>query len=1580
MRDSLPVLQSAQAPPFNVVPYRGDGTMPVLASGETVHEACVMTVHRAEVSTSGKEPIKYRGHPQHATARSNGRATLLSACRELSQHLNAVRAEGKEVASSIGIDGDHLYRVLQLVRPQMAARQEPGEDAYNPADFGEDEPEQAEGSEEVNQLVQAIVDKCKARQQRRSDDTKSRLGRNLELASHSVTPHYSVMSVLAEHSDLCTHGIQVYFEILARGDPTAIAIDSRQAAAERIWVFVTCAESAVHRIGLDDALDRIIARNNAPPAGKFSRPTVPTAVCSFTSTLRVLHPDLTERLFLAYHERRQGVAQRVLQAITELAFVDKRGKALCQLTDSTLRPRDIGLKHLFGLDDIGREPVTGNQCQYLQQLSPFTYLGQMHPEIFPPDYADSCNALEAEQIRKITHIKRAIVTLRKKQDRIHCELEAVVVIDEEEQLRQQLDATNQEIQRMDTLMRDAHNPLRELHASCWKKLDPKWYSKGISIRALPLLAQNDCFWQVADLAGMQPPLYYSSFIGHWEGIQQLRCRRPEASSLFLSDATGGIAVALTDDASMIPFDQMPGILQKPSYSTRLVNDFMHTTLHQFTDEHMPTLVAWCVKRDKVLAGKALPESMVSWSVRLRQIASDLINNVARQTETDSIFRETVCAGASNDEKLHLFGEARLRPENECGCLQDPSVETGDEAVQYIMSTAGAGLNLGFTHLPFLLLWLVTLDSCISRNERMKTHVIFSGKYDAGKSHLLNLINKVSLPGLHVKGGKESACAGFADCRDDGGMVGVMAFHEAPMAIKNYKAGKDGSKECDERDEDFKIRMSEGCVTRKTAGLGTGPNGHTETIVTETRKFARHVLCMMTNDPKWKLSNEVLSRGIFWAIDHITGLLTSPANFKVSENAEGGVGIEGSEAHNKAVYVQFFTEFTQRIQLLALMHGGMRIFAPGVIAPHTAAMNHVYCAFERVLVDMGSQKRPTRAVTQAMSIAETLMQLRVYYEDSRRHGALGAGTIGTRIENYYSKRRTSELRQVLSVGDCIKAVGLVLADDKIHDVLRVLDAIIGLVEAGKYSFSDMFTEPGVGHNAPRTFTPDCLRFTRFSKHVQSGDNVLFSFANLLAPHASGMNPDRILSTLRELERSHALSDYSHRLLDMNMGNENGMVWTALDAEEARHSDVQMCDKMLSTDNFDRRGNTWQQLRKNSEVAPRDLLVFWPYQERPRPDSKQLTTPFVSVDSYRGEVRIASAAIVDRMNGKLNKNSGVLKKMCDYLSDSTTTSRFTGFTPSGMSALDPAAPQLLELTYLRHNPERHAVSLNPQFVSNSMHNWMAPGKDKPGVCAAITGDLLPDIPLDLQFALQHILRASEVDPNVYPGAHQVFDSDPLGFLVMAPFWAREIVDKIGSLQAEHLWRPNSPSAPRREVIRAHLGAAPSEGGYLDWMRHYDPVNDQVLDPDHEMHADGENESKDCYLRFLEKTTANLERIMSLPDEATLPEASIPQTDAAEALRRDIQAVREAGGPSMPLKLQALTAQLAVVKVERERLMQNIRIGRHSPVVAPAPFAWLLTREKLDDRPGVHSGAGYCNFVRNWAKERVRARTTRWGALAV
>jgi hypothetical protein len=124
--------------------------------------------------------------------------------------------------------------------------------------------------------------------------------------------------------------------------------------------------------------------------------------------------------------------------------------------------------------------------------------------------------------------------------------------------------------------------------------------------------------------------------------------------------------------------------------------------------------------------------------------------------------------------------------------------------------------------------------------------------------------------------------------------------------------------------------------------------------------------------------------------------------------------------------------------------------------------------------------------------------------------------------------------------------------------------------------------------------------------------------------------------------------------------------------------------------------------------------------------------------------------------------------------------------------------------------------------------------------------------------------------------------------------------------------------------------------------------------------------------------------LTNECTLSEASLPQTETSKALRREIDSLAAApssslhSGNSRALKLQALQSQLAMVELDRMRVLDDINKGRHAPLLYPLPFAWVETRERLDDRPGVHSGAGYCAFIRAWAKKMTQRRKEFWGPL--
>ena len=261
--------------------------------------------------------------------------------------------------------------------------------------------------------------------------------------------------------------------------------------------------------------------------------------------------------------------------------------------------------------------------------------------------------------------------------------------------------------------------------------------------------------------------------------------------------------------------------------------------------------------------------------------------------------------------------------------------------------------------------------------------------------------------------------------------------------------------------------------------------------------------------------------------------------------------------------------------------------------------------------------------------------------------------------------------------------------------------------------------------------------------------------------------------------------------------------------------------------------------------------------------------------------------------------------------------------------------------------------------------------------------PNVPLDTQFAMQHILHASDVDHNVYPGVHQLYDSDPLSFILIAPLWVREIIDSIGENEAIRMWGPGGTQDERRALIREYLARAPAQGGYRDFMRHYCPHRHREVDPDFVADECGEFAAKHTFERFLERTVSDVERVMFLPDEGVLPELSVPQTDIEANLRSSIAdlqrretAARASGAVS--LKIQALRRQLICVQNDRERVQRRIRASRRAPAKLPAPLGWITAREALADRPGVHSGRGYCDFVRQWALAATRRRARVWGPL--
>ena len=84
------------------------------------------------------------------------------------------------------------------------------------------------------------------------------------------------------------------------------------------------------------------------------------------------------------------------------------------------------------------------------------------------------------------------------------------------------------------------------------------------------------------------------------------------------------------------------------------------------------------------------------------------------------------------------------------------------------------------------------------------------------------------------------------------------------------------------------------------------------------------------------------------------------------------------------------------------------------------------------------------------------------------------------------------------------------------------------------------------------------------------------------------------------------------------------------------------------------------------------------------------------------------------------------------------------------------------------------------------------------------------------------------------------------------------------ARRMWGPGGSSKERRALIRAHLGRTPEQGGYRDFMRHYCPHRHREVDPDFVPDEHGEFAAKRTYERFLERTVADVERVMFLADE--------------------------------------------------------------------------------------------------------------------
>ena len=91
-----------------------------------------------------------------------------------------------------------------------------------------------------------------------------------------------------------------------------------------------------------------------------------------------------------------------------------------------------------------------------------------------------------------------------------------------------------------------------------------------------------------------------------------------------------------------------------------------------------------------------------------------------------------------------------------------------------------------------------------------------------------------------------------------------------------------------------------------------------------------------------------------------------------------------------------------------------------------------------------------------------------------------------------------------------------------------------------------------------------------------------------------------------------------------------------------------------------------------------------------------------------------------------------------------------------------------------------------------------------------------------------------------------------------------------------------------------------------------------------------------------------------------------------------VRGHASDSNELQMQALVVQLALVQQDQARLLKKINVDRVPPVQRPIPMAWIETREKMKDRPGVHGGAGYVAFVRKSAEKMMESRRLKWGVL--
>jgi len=476
---------------------------------EKVNALYIYTNWRSEVSRACG-PLTFVGKGSEGKTKSYD--LFMTLVSETARRFERWHLEGTALAEHVGAHENEFWRVL-------------GEISKEGIDDANDESDDLFGdvSEDSIQLVDAILEKATTKAK---DTFKCELWTRVKKAARTRSPQSAVRKILAELHDRVSHRIEAYVEILPRGDALAPDPESMEAAAERYWVWIISQEQTRHEYTLDDALRDLIQMNNTRT--EESKRKDPVEFRSrFVSSIRKLHPDVTETVYLGLHDTHDGVAADVLAAIEQNRFTDSKGVPVVDLRDASLR-RDfpgIGLDSLFSISQLVREPAMGgNDAQYTQyQNEPYRYIKGLF-DVFPPDFEARCSDLEERyQVASRRH-REAQLALHEARSLSDTDDLERLVSQEERRLGEKESALEE---------RDTY------HLSKWGDLPDKWYSRGITLAYMPGQVQQ-CMWQIMNLSTLSPPLTYTSFIGYWENLQRIRRVVPESAYGRCRSMMGGV--------------------------------------------------------------------------------------------------------------------------------------------------------------------------------------------------------------------------------------------------------------------------------------------------------------------------------------------------------------------------------------------------------------------------------------------------------------------------------------------------------------------------------------------------------------------------------------------------------------------------------------------------------------------------------------------------------------------------------------------------------------------------------------------------------------------------------------------------------------------------------------------------------------------------------------------------------------------------------------------------------------------------------------------------------------------------------